>query len=88
MTFNKLLLLLILIIITHPFLCNVILRVLSKIEKFSLRVGAWQMTVSSNMQNLEPTTSAGKKRQSVGRYGVNVFSHMVTSGLCLGPSPP
>lgn len=61
MTFNKLLWLLILIIIIHPFLCNVILRALSKIEKFSLKVGAWQMTVSSNTQHPEPTTSAGKK---------------------------
>lgn len=63
MTFNKLLLLLILIIIIHPFLCNVILRALSKIEKFSLRVAAWQMTVSSNTQNLAPTTSVGKRDQ-------------------------
>lgn len=88
MTFNKLLLLLILIIIIHPFLCNVILRALSKIEKFFLKVGARQMTVASNTQNLEPTTSSGKKRQSVGRSCVNVFSHTVSSGLCLGPGPP
>lgn len=88
MTFNKLLLLLILIIIIHPFVCNVILRALSKIEKFSLKVGAWQMTVSSNTQNMEPTTAAGKKRQSVGRYGVNVLSHTVSSRLCLGPGLP
>lgn len=88
MAFNKLLLLLILIIIIHPFLCNVILRALSKIEKFFLKVGARQMTVPSNIQNLEPTTSVRKKRQSVGRTGVNVLSHVDSSGLCLGPGPP
>jgi len=61
MTFNKLLLLLILIIIIHPFLCNVILRALSKIEKFSLKFGEQKTTASSNTENLEPRTSAGKK---------------------------
>lgn len=30
----------------------------------------------------------GEKRPSVGRYGVNVLSHTVTSGSCLGPGPP
>lgn len=62
MAFNKLLLLLILIIIIHPFLCNVILRALSKIEKFFLKVGARQTTVSSNTQNVEPTTSVREKK--------------------------
>lgn len=44
MAFNKLLLLLVLIIIIHPFLYNVILKALSKIDKFFLKVGARQMT--------------------------------------------
>lgn len=67
MAFNKLLLLLILIIIIHPFLCNVILRALSKIEKFFLKVGARQMTVSSNTQDLEPTTSVRGKKTKRGQ---------------------
>lgn len=46
------------------------------------------MTVSSNTQNLEPTTPGRKKRPSVGRTGANVLSHTDSSRLRLGPGLP
>lgn len=43
------------------------------------------MTVSSNTQNLEPTTSVGEKKT---KRRQERCEYMVSSGLCLGPGLP